>query len=394
VVGSRLPDEVYWLLSQGAIRPVVLNQLLSGAVIDGAPLVDSNEYRVLLSDMQGLRTKTLALLSFPLSEFLKKKPVTNVRWYDQSTEINMNHPAHHADVGKLRSRVTDDELRSELARQNASRAGMSFLVRTSQHKSTTGGPLFKAMENLPSDAAADVVVSGDTLIAAILGQALELKEYLTAGTRQPTVWGKALALAEPAFEQEAVVVLDLLKSKLLSGKRLTTTSQRGQSPYTLLLKFVVCRWLFIIIHTLLLLGAPYKNEAEVLLLSRVFSLVGMKLRDRPWHGPVDYDLMGFNSLVQSVYKTTRNVLEMLLLQMFLTKRSSVGPEEYVAVALKLPFIQESNTAMGLVLKSFLLEQDTQFWDNCMMLRSDIERAISFWDQVRHLANYSQMNEWN
>jgi hypothetical protein len=45
VVGPRLPDELYYLISQGTINVQLLNNLVSGVLLESPPLVDSQEYR-------------------------------------------------------------------------------------------------------------------------------------------------------------------------------------------------------------------------------------------------------------------------------------------------------------------------------------------------------------
>ena len=71
-----------------------------------------------------------------------------------------------------------------------------------------------------------------------------------------------------------MLLLALLKAKALHGQRLTTipTVPAGATR------------------------AP--NEAETLLLSRVFSLLQARTRQRPWEGPIDLDLMAFNASVR------------------------------------------------------------------------------------------------
>jgi hypothetical protein len=45
IVGAKFPDEVYFMMSQGIISPQVINNLVSGYLVEAPPLVDSNQYR-------------------------------------------------------------------------------------------------------------------------------------------------------------------------------------------------------------------------------------------------------------------------------------------------------------------------------------------------------------
>jgi hypothetical protein len=68
---------------------------------------------------------------------------------------------------------------------------------------------------------------------------------------------------------------------------------------------------------------------------------------------------------------------------------------------RLPYFEEANTAMGLVLKSFLVEQNTdlkQRFPNCTNPIDDLKRGIQFWDEVNesntnNLSNHSILSEF-
>jgi hypothetical protein len=45
IIGPRLPNEIFFLLSQGVVNQQVLNNLISGVLPEAPPLMDSEEYR-------------------------------------------------------------------------------------------------------------------------------------------------------------------------------------------------------------------------------------------------------------------------------------------------------------------------------------------------------------
>lgn len=75
VIGPRLPNEIYFLLSQGAITPQVLNELTSGTLVEFPPMLDSQEYRNYLTSIIPLRTYALGLLTVGLNEYYHTKRV-------------------------------------------------------------------------------------------------------------------------------------------------------------------------------------------------------------------------------------------------------------------------------------------------------------------------------
>lgn len=102
VVGYRLPDEIYYLVSIGALAPPQLNMLLAGIAIDAPPLVDSEDYRRMLGDLAHVRTLALAILTSELNEFFAQRKVIVVRWYDEYVDLPLNHTTARAEVqGKI-----------------------------------------------------------------------------------------------------------------------------------------------------------------------------------------------------------------------------------------------------------------------------------------------------
>jgi hypothetical protein len=93
LVGYRLPDELYYYLMRGLIGPQSVNCLVSGVLIESAPLDngESHEYRQFLGDLLEMRTQTLTLLTQSLHQFYKTRKVTTHFWFDPHVEQTMHH---------------------------------------------------------------------------------------------------------------------------------------------------------------------------------------------------------------------------------------------------------------------------------------------------------------
>jgi hypothetical protein len=52
----------------------------------------------------------------------------------------------------------------------------------------------------------------------------------------------------------------------------------------------------------------------------------------PWRGPVDQDLMAFNSIVKALYRSLRNLVDILLLNLYLQSKSIIHPRSYIIMA--------------------------------------------------------------
>jgi hypothetical protein len=78
---------------RGLIGPQSVNSLVSGVLIESAPLDngESHEYRQFLGDLLEMRTQTLTLLTQPLHQFYKTRKVATHFWFDPHVEQTMHH---------------------------------------------------------------------------------------------------------------------------------------------------------------------------------------------------------------------------------------------------------------------------------------------------------------
>src|SRR4051794_26894172 len=88
IVGYRLPDVLYHCLAQGMIGTQELNTLLSGMLVEHAPLCngETREYRQLVQQLAKVRAQTLSLLTQPLHSFYASKRVVSIAWFDPAVE--------------------------------------------------------------------------------------------------------------------------------------------------------------------------------------------------------------------------------------------------------------------------------------------------------------------
>lgn len=77
------------------------------------------------------------------------------------------------------------------------------------------------------------------------------------------------------YQEEGVLLLSLIKARALNSQRITPLPAVPVPP-------------------------PAANEGEVLLISRVMSLLHGRTRARAWEGPIDLDLMACNAFVKVI----------------------------------------------------------------------------------------------
>lgn len=123
-------------------------------------------------------------------------------------------------------------------------------------------------------------------------------------------FGRALVIGK-AFPQQTVCLLEMIRARVLTSKKFTPITKIGVQQLPPL---------------------PQKqlkpNEEEITLITRVLSLIPMELKEQPWNADVDQDLAAFNSLITVFYKGIRNLIEMILTSMFLTRKLiNIHPQE-------------------------------------------------------------------
>lgn len=92
-VGQRLPEELNMYLSQGLVRPRVLNWLASGTVLILAPYDggDSKVYRNLVQQqLEPIRRQTLSLVAGSLHRYYQGKDYTTKYWFDSNATLKFN----------------------------------------------------------------------------------------------------------------------------------------------------------------------------------------------------------------------------------------------------------------------------------------------------------------
>ncbi len=72
------------------------------------------------------------------------------------------------------------------------------------------------------------------------------------------------------------------------------------------------------------------------LIARVLSLLPARLGTpaQAWEGPIDQDLLAFNSLAKALHRSMRNLYEMALVVLFVRHRIRVPPADLATVSAK------------------------------------------------------------
>jgi len=351
IFGFKFPIGIYFFLSQGVLNPQAVN-LMQHGLIEAAPLVDSHEYRTALEKLIPLRSKTLAILSHALNEEFMRKPVYTIRWFDPDNQIEMDHANYMDLVDQLPCFLKLSDLDAEKSRQQRKVVDTRFLVDFLIHR----------------EKSASVAVNNNVILinpAQVSGQVLmhtmQYLEYISPDLK-PSVYARALAGVSPEFQEEAIAIIELLRLGLLTSSPFSPTEDGG-------------------------IESLYEKSPERFLIARVLSVLSADIKNVPWSGPLDQDLMAFNSILKALYRSLRNLIELLLMNLFVQNKAQILPVKFIAIANELPFFQESSTAMGLIVSEFLQKPQPsakdleQKFPGCVSPVSDLKRGIAFWGEI-------------
>ncbi|CAB4431514.1 unnamed protein product [Rhizophagus irregularis] len=382
VIGYRLPDEIYYYLSKGLMSPQVINTLISGVLIENSPLCNGEtiEYRQFLSQLLELRTQAMGLLTQPLHQFYQSRRVVSVYWFEPSNEHHLNHnvvPSVHEILNTWN--VLERGLEEEKKAQKTSVIDIAFCLKAT----ATEDQAAKTVMPKNND---KIIESKDEILANVLWKLLELRQFLTS-SHTHTAWGSAFKKAlttlksnTESHHEQLFSALELIRFGYLNGNNLSRSYYTPPNATT------------------------EEEKKYILLISRTLSLVPAKFKGVSWNGPLSRELLAFNSFVKAMNRSLRNLCEMLTLSMFLNGDCVKDRQDYLDIALSLPFLYDVNTAMGIIVKTYLehviiLSKDNNdkaairshipealkkldgTFTGCINVKADLENGLVFWDEV-------------
>ncbi|KAL9087823.1 MAG: hypothetical protein Q9159_003419 [Coniocarpon cinnabarinum] len=327
IIGQRLPDELYYYLSVGAVGTRILNQLTSARIYENCPADggESEVYKSLVSErVTNLRALSLALLAFRLHRAYHHREIELSTWYapDRTTQISLNEQGDPNDAIK-------DWRIPEFSFPKDTIVDGSDVSLTSAMKAATDTS-FPSI----SDETSKSLQSAAELEANSIWRFLYFRGYLDQ-SRKLTPWGIVLSTmisSSPQPEvhgQSLLLATELLKLDLL-------TSENMFPSYT---------------------GAPMHgsetDKANSLLLSRVACLGTLHHKTIGFTGPLSRHLLGYNCAVEAVRASLRDLVEISLVSLLLTGHAERERDDLTDVAMHLPFLLPMDCALGIAMKHYL-----------------------------------------
>ncbi|ORZ16080.1 temperature dependent protein affecting M2 dsRNA replication-domain-containing protein, partial [Lobosporangium transversale] len=388
-IGFRLPDEVYYYISRGLIADTTLNTLLCGYGVEFSPLCngEAKEYRAFLAgDIIKMKAQTMALVKSQLHSFFHDRRIAIIHWYENNNVTGTEHvvkseaaPVPVEAISNWKS--SQQSVEKELKKANITTPNFSFAL---------------GLLTNPNDAAATVqpkdangksapLMTLQEVQTRHLSKLLQLRSFIDS-SHTPLPYGKAIIDAFKAhpsapveFQDALFIALELIRAELLTAR-----------PYS---------------HSYVK-KAVLDDETgtkAVRLISRTVSLIWARFKGtKIWSGPLNRELLAFNSVNKVLTRNLRHLGEALIVEMLLANECQKDTLDFSELATHLPFAYEPSTVLGILVKEYLetltLSGDINNKDQALQhveehigatstsslansIKEEIQRGFAFWEVV-------------
>ncbi|KAL8710079.1 MAG: hypothetical protein Q9220_005351 [cf. Caloplaca sp. 1 TL-2023] len=391
-VGQRLPEELNMYLSRGLVRSRVLNWLASGTILMPAPDAggDSDVYQDLMRmQLEPLRKQSLSLIADSLNRYYQRKEITTKYWFDMTEGATINIkdllPSPKDTIASW-NMSEEDMLHGNRVFDGATNlplGSMAFAIRSLQDESFAARTITPRSKD--SHRVRDLL-RGE-VCANALWRFLQLRGYIDQQHRL-TTWGKVLdgmlliSGSNVQGEKAVFLAVELLRLGLLNAN---TMFERYP-------------------------GAPVRgseiDKRNCMLVSRVACLGRLQHQPRGYSGPLSRHLLAYQSTISAVQASMRDLIEMVLATMFLEGCVNRERDDWMDLALQLPFFDEESCALGILMLTYLdqlherddptseaTREEMKIHGREWVIHSEFDinyqHALQLWDAVYHGVNLAK-----
>lgn len=361
IAGERLPNSLYYLMVQGVISHKIPQAFARGEWVDKSqPLVDTTEFRNLLTELIEYREKAFNLIVRHLHGSFAQKPIICKAFWEQLP--GKHGQAFHTPPPKqiqpdptaaqgLAWRITAEGVQAELERQKADKVDLKFCLQWHANEFHTDGPLYQSVNKggVPQVGEATFTKDKESLSALVHFMLLEHLE-LIADDGGMTVIGNALASSPRHLMEPCLVALECMKFGVLNGEPFEPAQPDKTFPEAL--QYPSSKTV-----------SPLQKS--VFLLTRVMSLVPMRLKVDMWNADVTFDLAAFHCMLRLLKRSLRQLTEASLASVLMKDLSQVKllppaflcasptSKDHLQTHALLPTFMLSRASMGIVANFFL-----------------------------------------
>ncbi|KAL9606814.1 MAG: hypothetical protein Q9179_000022 [Wetmoreana sp. 5 TL-2023] len=375
-VGQRLPEELNMYLSRGLIQSRVLNWLASGTILILAPYDggDSKVFQDLVRvQLEEPRRIALSLLADALNRYYQRKEITTKFWYDPLYVQRMNIKDL---LPSPKDALASWKVKEDKETPGLSLGSISFAIRSLQDVDFTAQTVSSQAKG-----GQKLLKTREEICANAVWRFLQLRGYVDRQHRL-TVWGNVLdgMLSKLGYslEQEtaALLAIELLRHGVLNAD--TMFNQYSGAPFR---------------------GSDI-DKRNCMLVARVACLGRLIHQSRGYSGPLSRHMLAYHSMISAVQASVRDLVEMSAVTMFLEGYVDRERDDWMDIALTLPFYDEDSCALGVLMLHYFDELLTREDPTSEYTKEEIkahgrrwvvngdfkasqEQAYKLWDAVYH-----------
>ncbi|KAI9666827.1 MAG: hypothetical protein M1829_005630 [Trizodia sp. TS-e1964] len=374
-IGRRLPDELYFYLSKGTIGPRVMNWLASGEIIEIPPLEGgpSPVYQTLVRDMLApLRSEALSLLSQGIHRYFHRKEakVAVKSWFEADRVEILDYkalvPTPYERVSAWN--VKESSFKPLESKFKSAPGTLSFAISALSDTSFASTTITPKGSTSPLSSKAEIV-------ANVLWRFLQIRGYVD-DKHNLTPWGKVFQSVASSLgpgeglDEAAFLIVELLRLNLLTTENIFPQ----------------------------LSGIPERESGQILWRCRskgIFAYWKLHHAAVGYAGPLNRNLLAYNSLISTIRNTLRDLIEVILASMLINSdvdRSGGQRSDWTDLGLDLPFLTDNDCGLGLATFTYLeaiafdcsdaaksQARHSKAIKNALSLSSDLDSAFSLWD---------------
>ncbi|TIA87371.1 hypothetical protein E3P99_03205 [Wallemia hederae] len=338
VFSPRLPDEVYFHLCRGLVGPWAINTLAQGGFQEMPPLCngETHDYKNFVKDYItesnfGPRAVAIALIASALHPFWRNRQVhAHYYFHGQSTLVPHNSSTTTDLIKRIEHwNVPSSIIEDELRRQNSSTIDFALCLGATSVDKSAERTITTKSSNGP------LLHKKDEIVANTIWRFLELRSFLTP-QHTHTPFGRAMHNAltvsrlNDKFQEPLVVLVELLRARVLHDRNFSNRQFSGGPSF-----------------------GTDNQKRSMLLIFRTLSIIPLQFKAEHWSGPLSRELLVFNSFHKTLSRSLRTLVESITMNAFLKNNARRARDDYLDIALSLPFQNDTNTGFGIFFKIYL-----------------------------------------
>jgi hypothetical protein len=379
-IGLRLPSELLTYLCRGLVGPRVINIRSRAEILETPPLDggQSPTYQDLVSKkLRPIRAQAIGILTAMLHRYYHKTEVHLVSWLNEQQKTPLGLTERTDWKRDADSWHTLAEHRPKLGQNDILGSGLMYAVVALSNESDAKKTLTPRIKD-----AVPPLHEFEDVRSNIVWRFLQDRGYINED-HTLSGWGKMLKAAfdraatdgrmadqESKTEMEEIIFLavELIRLDVLG------TQQMFPTP----------------LYSGGLSRGSDKDKLNAILISRIACLGSVEHDKIGYTGPLSRSLLAYHQMIAALRETLRDLVEAHAGYIFMAAsvKRDWGNSAWTSLAASLPFVDEPDLGLGLVVKSYLDElsspnpADIRAWFHHIHdMEKNLQKAWSMWNAV-------------